>query len=351
MKAAVFHGREDVRVEDVPEPQVRPGTVKIKIGWCGICGTDLHEFLEGPIFIPPEGSPHPLTGETLPLVIGHEFAGEVVEAGEGVTRARVGDRVAVEPVIVCHSCPECRRGDYNLCRKVGFIGFSGGGGGFAEYVVVPQGIAHQLGRLGTDEGALVEPVAVGLHAVRKARFGPGQTALVLGAGPIGCVTTQCLRAAGARLVVVTEVAQARKEMARRAGADAVIDPRHEDVVDRVLQLTDGHGVDATFDAAGHPETLTTAIRATTRGGTAVNIAIWGHRVEFDINELVRSEVTLLGSIAYANDHPATIALMNDGRISASQFITGRIPLEEIVERGFGELIANKDQHVKILVQP
>ena len=167
MKAAVFHGQRDLRVDDVPEPETRPGGAKIEVSWCGICGSDLHEYTAGPIFVPPSGSPHPLTGEEMPMVLGHEFGGRVVEVGEGVSRVEVGDRGAVEPIYYCGECPECRRGMYNLCRKLGFYGLSGGGGGFSEFAVVPEHMAHKLPEeLSDEDGALVEPVAVGLHAVR-----------------------------------------------------------------------------------------------------------------------------------------------------------------------------------------
>jgi (R,R)-butanediol dehydrogenase / meso-butanediol dehydrogenase / diacetyl reductase len=183
MKAAVFHGQRDLRVDDVQELEIRPGSVKIEVGWCGICGSDLHEYLAGPIFAPPSGSPHPLTGEEMPIVLGHEFGGRVVEVGDGVTRAEVGDRVAIEPIWYCGECPECRRGVYNLCRQLGFFGLSGGGGGFSEFAVVPEYMAHRLPEeLSDEESALVEPVAVGLHAVRQAEFTPGQSAIVFGAG-------------------------------------------------------------------------------------------------------------------------------------------------------------------------
>jgi threonine dehydrogenase-like Zn-dependent dehydrogenase len=144
MRAAVYHGQRQISVEDVPEPRVQPGTVKVAVDWCGICGTDLHEYLEGPIFVPPADSPHPITGESLPLTMGHEFAGRVSEVGEGVRGFGEGDPVAVEPVINCGQCPECRRGDHHLCRKLGFVGLSGWGGGFSEFVVVPERLAYPL---------------------------------------------------------------------------------------------------------------------------------------------------------------------------------------------------------------
>jgi (R,R)-butanediol dehydrogenase / meso-butanediol dehydrogenase / diacetyl reductase len=352
MKAAVFHDQRDLRVDDLPEPETSPGGVKIEVSWCGICGSDLHEYLAGPIFIPPSGSPHPLTGEELPVVLGHEFGGRVVEVGDGVSRVEVGDRVAVEPIVYCGECPECRRGAYNLCRKLGFYGLSGGGGGFSELAVVPEYMAHRLPEeLSDEESALVEPVAVGLHAVRQAEFSPGQTAIVFGAGPIGATTVQCLRAAGASLVVVAEVSENRKEMARKIGADAVIDPQEEDVVEAVQRLTDGIGVDASFDAAGVQETLNTAFHTTARGGKVVNVAIWEQSIELQPNDMVLSEVEVVGSIAYANEFPATMALMKDDRVNAGNLVTKRISLSEIVEEGFEELAANRDRHVKILVQP
>jgi (R,R)-butanediol dehydrogenase/meso-butanediol dehydrogenase/diacetyl reductase len=174
---------------------------------------------------------------------------------------------------------------------------------------------------------------------------------VFGAGPIGAATMQCLRAAGASLVAVAEVADHRKEMARNIGADAVIDPTQEDVAEAVEKLTDGVGVDAAFDAAGAQETFQTAFHATARGGKVVNVAIWEQEMELDPNDMVLSEIEVIGSIAYRNEFPATMALMKDDRVNAGDLVTSRISLSDIVEQGFEELVANRDRHVKILVQP
>ena len=152
MKAARFHAREDVRIDDLPEPETREGAVKIKVDWCGICGTDLHEYLEGPIFTPAE-VPHPLTGERNPVQLGHEFAGHVTEVGRGVTGFAEGDAVTVEPTLFCGECAECRAGLTNLCPSLGFHGLSGGGGGFAEYTAVPASMVRPLGQVPTDLGA------------------------------------------------------------------------------------------------------------------------------------------------------------------------------------------------------
>jgi (R,R)-butanediol dehydrogenase/meso-butanediol dehydrogenase/diacetyl reductase len=351
MKAARFHGRGDIRIDDVPEPQTRPGAVKVHVDWCGICGTDLHEYLEGPIFAPTVEAPHPLTGESIPITLGHEFAGVVAEVGDGVSTVRTGDRVVVEPYIICGSCDACQTGHYNVCRTLGFVGLSGYGGGFSQFVVAEERWIHPLGDLGTDVGALVEPLAVAYHAVKLSRARPGQAALVFGAGPIGLVTTAALRAAGVDQILVVEPAGVRKAKAASAGADRVIDPTTTDVVAEVLELTKGRGADVSFECAGIDRVLKSAILSTRAGGTVVNVAIWGHEASVAMNDLVFNEVSVVGSLAYANDHPATIEMIASGKVDPFQFITGRIQLEEIVARGFDELINNKEENVKILVQP
>ena len=351
MKAARFHGPGDIRIEDVPEPQVGPGQVEVTVDWCGICGTDLHEFLEGPIFIPPVGSPHPITGETLPVVMGHEFAGVVSAVGSGVTNVSEGDRVAVEPYIVCGECAACAAGRYNICRKLGFVGLASQQGGFAEKCVVDARWAHPIGELGTDIGALVEPLAVGYHAVRLSGLRPGGSAVVFGAGPIGLVTAASLKAVGAGQVIVVEPAAARKEKASLAGADVVLDPTAQDVPEAVRDLTGGAGGDVAFECAGIDAVLATAIRSVRPGGTVVNVAIWGHEASVQMNDLVLSEVNVIGSLAYCNDHTDTIKLLSDGKVAAEQFITGRIGIDGLVDKGFSELINNKEENVKILVSP
>ena len=356
MKAARFHGPGDIRIDDVPEPTPGPGQVQVAVDWCGICGTDLHEYLEGPIFIPPKGSPHPITGAEVPVVMGHEFAGVVSAVGAGVTNVREGDKVAVEPYYVCGECAACAAGRYNICRKLGFVGLAGDQGGFAEKCVVDSRWAHPLGDLPTDIGALVEPLAVAYHAVRLSGLRPGQgtgasTAVVFGAGPIGLVTVASLKAVGAGQVISVEMAAARKAKAGVAGADVVLDPTETDVPEAVRELTGGAGADVAFECAGIDAVLASAIASVRPGGTVVNVAIWGHEASVAVNELVFSEVSLIGSLAYCGDHSDTIGLLRDGRVAADQFITGRIGLDDLVKGGFRELIDNKEENVKILVSP
>lgn len=350
MRAARFHGPGDIRIDEVPDPQVGPGQVEVSVDWCGICGTDLHEFLEGPIFIPAKGSPHPITGAEVPVVMGHEFAGVVSAVGAGVTGVQEGDRVAVEPYYVCGECSACASGRYNICRKLGFVGLAGNDGGFAERCVVDQRWVHPLGDLPTDIGALVEPLAVGYHAVRLSGIRGGGTAAVFGSGPIGLVTAAVLKAAGARVIVV-EPAAARKAKARGAGVDVVLDPTETNVPDAIRDLTGGAGADVAFECAGIDPVLAAAIGSVRPGGTVVNVAIWGHVPRVAMNDLVLSEITVVGSLAYCGDHADTIALLRDGKVDAGQFITGRIGLESLVDGGFRELIDNKEENVKILVSP
>ena len=351
MQAAVYYGPMDIRLEQVPEPEIRPGGVKVQVDWCGICGTDLHEYLAGPIFIPPAGSPHPLTGETLPLTLGHEFAGEVVEVADDVDGVSAGDRVAIEPVFRCGECPACRRGETNLCEKLGFYGLMGGGGGMSEFAVIPSYMIHPLpDGLTNEHGALVEPIAVGLRAVRRAGVQEGQSALVFGGGPIGAVTVGCLRALGAGPIMVAEVADARKRKALDIGADAVIDPTEEDVVARVRELTGGEGVEHSFDAAGIEQTLQTALKATRKSGSVTIISIWEGPVQVHPNDIVLSELNVRGTICYTpEDFRDTITMLRDGTIRTEGIITERIPLSDVLEGGFRELVEHKDRHVKILV--
>jgi (R,R)-butanediol dehydrogenase / meso-butanediol dehydrogenase / diacetyl reductase len=351
MRAVRYHGNRDVRVDDIVEPEVRPGTVKIAPEWCGICGSDLHEFLIGPETIPAVGSPHPITGEVVPIVLGHEFAGRVVEVGSGVTDVAVGDQVAVEPIIRDNTCPACLAGDYNMCPQIGFHGISGGGGGLAEFTVVPRYMVHALpSSISTEIGALVEPLAVGWHAVRRSGIRLGETAVIMGAGPIGLVTMLSLRAAGAGLIAMVEISEARKQKAVAMGADIVLDPATDDVVGTLRQMTGG-GVDVAFDASGNNATLTLALQSVRPRGQIVNIALWDHPAEIDMFKFLFTEANLTSSVAYANDHAAVIAALAAGRIDAAPLISKRIPLEEIVSGGLEELIHNKDRNVKILVHP
>jgi (R,R)-butanediol dehydrogenase / meso-butanediol dehydrogenase / diacetyl reductase len=351
MRAVRYHGNRDVRVDEIPEPECRPGFVKIAPEWCGICGSDVHEYLVGPETIPSAGAPHPITGETVPIVLGHEYAGTVVEVGEGVVGVSVGDKVAVEPIIRDNDCPSCVDGRYNLCRQLGFHGLSGYGGGLSEFSVVPDYMVHVLpDNVPTDVAALIEPLAVGWHAAKLAELGGGESVLIVGAGPIGLVTLLAAKALGAGKVAMVELTEARKAKAAELGADLVLDPSVDDIEAR-LATEFGQGVDVAFDAGGNAATIALALESVRPRGRVVNIALWEHPVEFDMFSMLFKESNLTASCAYCNDHAEVIAAIADGTIDVSPLITARIPFEEIVTGGIEELMNNRDAHVKILVHP
>ncbi|MDE8587067.1 2,3-butanediol dehydrogenase [Arthrobacter sp. NQ4] len=351
MKAARFHARKDIRIEDIPEPELRAGAVKIDVAWCGICGTDLHEFLEGPIFCPAPGHPHPLSHEESPVTLGHEFSGTVAEVGEGVEGLEVGDNVVVEPYFVDGTCDMCQAGSYHLCRQMGFIGLSGGGGGLSEKIVVDQRWVHPIGNIPLDEAALIEPLSVAHHAVARSGVKAGDTALVGGSGPIGLLTAAVLKGMGVT-TIISELTQARKEKATSSGvADHVLDPSKEDVPARVRELTEGAGADVAFECAGVNAVLDTMLDAVRPGAVVVNVSIWGAPATVDMQKIVLKEIDLRGTIAYVRDHPAVIRMVQEGKVDLKPFITGRIALEDLVEQGFDTLINHKDTAVKVLVHP
>jgi (R,R)-butanediol dehydrogenase/meso-butanediol dehydrogenase/diacetyl reductase len=349
MRAARFHGVRDIRIDDVPEPEVGPGAVKIAVAWCGICGTDLHEYLDGPIFVPSPGVPHPITGETPPVTLGHEFSGVVEELGPGVSGLAVGDAVVVEPYAVCDECAPCKAGDYHLCTKLGVIGLSGGGGGLSEKVVIDQRWVHPVGDIPLDQAALIEPLAVARHAVVRSGLTHGRTAVIGGAGPVGLLVAAVLKGIGVSTIVL-EINSARKEMAR-ALASHVLDPTEVDVTARVLELTGGTGADAGFECAGVDTVLDQLLDAVRPTGVVVNVAIWSHPAAVDMQKLVTKEIDLRGCFAYVKDHSETIALVQSGGVDLAPFITSRIRLEDVVTDGLSVLLENPETAIKILVQP
>ena len=353
MKAARWHGRRDVRVEEIPEPPVRPGCVKIKVRWCGICGSDLHEYLDGPISIPVE-EPHPLSGEKAPVVMGHELSGVVTEVGEGVSRLKVGDRVVTQATVACLECPACRSGHYNLCETLGIHGICGSGGGFAEYTVFPEQFTHKVPNpLDDEKAALVEPIAVGFHSLLVGGFQPGMTAVVMGAGPIGLGVIESLRAAGARKIIAVVRKSIRQEYALRSGADVLLDPTEVDVGAEVRRLTMGAGADVAFETFGAEVGVRLGLASLKATGKLVILSLWSEPTPIQLMDLVLGEKTVVGSIIYSgNDFDSVIQLLSDGRIPAEGYITKRIALDDVVAEGFETLSGpEKKQHVKIIVTP
>lgn len=350
MKAALWYGKKDVRVMEIEEPKIRPGYAKIRVECCGICGTDLHEYLHGPIVIMNE--PHPLTGEKAPIVIGHEFAGEVVEVGPEVTSVKLGDRVAVGSIIGCGKCKYCRQGDYRLCQLVGYNGLHGVTGGFAEYTVAPEYQLYKLpGNLSYEEGALCEPLSVSIHAMSRGEMLPGRKVGIFGAGPIGLGAIQAAKASGASLVISSELSPTRRENARRFGADLVIDPGKDGAAKAMIEATEGMGLDVAFECVGHQSSLQDAINATGRGATIVQVGVFVKPASVDFLQLLLGEKRIVFSNAFRDEFPVAMALMADGRINGKGMITKKISLDNLVSEGFEELVNNSDKHIKIMVYP
>jgi threonine dehydrogenase-like Zn-dependent dehydrogenase len=242
----------------------------------------VHEY-SSPTFIPSKESPHPVTKESMPITIGHEFSGEIAEIGADVdvSGLKVGDKVAVQPTVCCFSCGPCKEGYINCCDHAGFVGLSGGGGGMSDFVCVDRQFVFKLpDAVGLDVGALVEPLAVAWHAVDQYPFGSEDhiQALVMGAGPIGLGVIQCLKARGAKTIIVVEMSAERKNFATRFGATHILDPRTDDVVARCKEICDGQGPHVALDAAGVAASVKSACLAVRARGTVVNLAIWEKEV-------------------------------------------------------------------------
>ncbi len=347
MRAAVYRDRNDIAVLDVEEPECLPGHVKIQVAHNGICGSDLHEYYAGPLFIPTE--PHPLTGAQLPITLGHEFAGRVVDVGDGVRDVSVGDRVAVEAIYRCDECPACKAGHYNACQKIGFHGLMSDGG-MGERTVVPARMVHKLPDSVSDElGALVEPMSVAYHAAKLGDVSTGDTAVVFGAGPVGIGLWFALRGLGVEDITVVEPAPARREAIGRLGATDVIDPTEADPAHYVQQRTSHRGADAVYDAAGVQPAVESGLSCLGTRKRMISVAIYENPFPVTLLKIVMSETLVQGSLAYtAEDYQAVIDLMASGHYDTTGWVS-HVPIDQVVEEGFAALRAGRK--MKVLIDP
>jgi (R,R)-butanediol dehydrogenase/meso-butanediol dehydrogenase/diacetyl reductase len=352
MRAAVWHKRCDVRIEEVQSPP-RPSTgqVQVKVSWCGICGTDLHEYLGGPIYIPVE-RPHPLTGVQSPVIIGHEMSGEVVEVGNDVHDLAPGDRVAACPIIGCGECRWCRSGSMAQCDRVAFLGTSWSGGALAERVNL---YAYQCYRLpdsiGDDAGALVEPFSAVVRAIDRSAPKPEEHVAVVGAGPMGLMSIMAARIFGCAHVVAFEIASRRREAARLCGAEKVVNPATEDAEKRGLEVTGGQGFDLVVECAGIPATALLAGRLARTRGRVTLMGVFDKPAALDLTDIVFREKMITGSMSGYGMYEETIRMMANPLFRSDVLITGRIGLENLVDTGYRCLLEEKDHHIKTLVRP
>lgn len=349
MQAARWHGRLDVRLDEVPAPRASTGSVVVEVGAASICGSDLAEYCDGPQVIPVD-RPHPLTGQVAPITLGHEWAGRVVEVGDGVGGWAAGDRVCGDACLRCGRCLWCRRGEYNICALGGSVGLHRDGA-FASHVEVP---AYTLVRLpeGLDyrAGALVEPLAVGLHAAERGRVGPGDLVAVVGFGMVGAAVALAAHAIGAGTVCVIEPRESRRRLAEQLGA-RLLDTDLGAARRELRGLSDAAGADVLVDCAGRSEMLPEVIELARRGGRVVLAGIGHQAGQIDPRRIVYFERELIGSLGYRFDLERVAAMIAGGRIDPAPLLTEPIGLSRIVEDGFERCLRDPRAPVRVFVQP
>ncbi|MXX67232.1 MAG: NAD(P)-dependent alcohol dehydrogenase [Chloroflexi bacterium] len=323
MKALVLNGPLDLELSDLPAPGApEPGQVRVKVKAVGVCGSDVHYYEHGRIgdFVVEE-----------PMVLGHEAAGVVEAVGDGVRSLSPGDAVAMEPGVPCGDCRECRIGRYNLCKDVRFWATPPIDGVLAEFALHPAAMTYKLpAGMTLDEGALMEPLAVGVHACNRGGVGPGCVVAVNGAGPIGCVTLMAALAFGASQVVVADVVPDRLERARELGAETVVDARSESLASAVMSATGGRGADVGIECSGHPSGPQTLVDAAAPGGQVVLVGMGPQPTGLDLVTAMVKEVDLATVFRYAHNYPTAIDLTASGRIPVARLVTDRFPLDDAV---------------------
>lgn len=343
MKALVLEDYKKFQLSDVPEPDVAPDEVLIRVHSCGICGSDVHGF---------DGS----SGRRIPpIIMGHEASGTIAKIGADVKKFAEGDRVTFDSMISCGRCAFCRGGKPNLCDDRMVFGVSCGDyrrhGAFAEYVNVPERIVFSVpDSLSFDEAAMVEPVSVAVHAVNITPVRLGDTALVVGAGMIGLLTVQALRAAGCGKIISSDIADDRLAAAKAMGADVTLNAASANVVETVREITDGLGADLTVEAVGADATVETAIEAVRKGGSVTLIGNIAPKISFGLQSVVTREITVYGSCASANDYPACLELMGRKAIRTRELISASVPLEEGASM-FERLYNRESGLTKVILNP
>jgi L-iditol 2-dehydrogenase len=342
MKAVVLQRANVLTMEERSRPEPGPGEVLVRVRVVGVCGSDVHYYTHGRI--------GPFVVER-PLILGHEMAGVIAALGPGVTTRSVGQRVAVEPGVPDRVCEFCRAGRYNLCPNVQFMATPPVDGAFTEFVVMPADFVYPLpDHVTLEEGAMIEPLSVGVYAVHRSGLRAGQDAVVLGAGPIGLVTLQVARAAGAGAITVVDLDAHRLEVAAAMGATAVVNAAQEDPQERMREPTNGRGVDIVFEAAGSPKTAAMAVHLARRGGRVAMIGLPPEdNFPYPLVTAMAKEVDIITVFRYANVYPAAIALVAERRVDVKGLITHRFPLEE-AERALQLSDRREDGVVKALVE-
>ena len=342
MRVTRLHGIGDIRLEDVPRPAPGPGEVLLKVASVGVCGSDVHYYVDGRI------------GDqvvTDPIMMGHEFSAWVAGLGAGVKSPEIGELVAVEPAIPCGECESCLHGHPNICPDVRFCGTPPIDGVFGEYTVMPAENCFVLPEaIGPEEGAMLEPLGIAIHTVDLAHLKPGQTIAVLGAGPIGLLTAAVAKAAGASLIYMTEPLDSRRQFALDYVADVVLNPDETDVVAEILRMTGGRGVDVAFEAAGATETPDQAAAVARPGGKVIVVGIPSDdRMTMTASTVRRKGLTIKLVRRMKHTYPRAIRLVETGMVDVKPLVTHLFPLERIAE-AFEMLVAYDDGVLRAVIQ-
>lgn len=321
MNAAALIEAETFEVRSRERPNPGASEVLVEVSDVGICGSDVHWYEHGRM------------GERIvdePLILGHESGGRAVSVGQDVNSVAIGDEVVIEPGIPCGGCEYCRGGRYNLCQEVEFMATPGTDGAFREYVAWPADFVHTLpSSVSAREGALCEPVSVGIQAVRRANIDVGDTVLITGAGPIGILMMDVVRAAGAANLAVVDIVPSKLDRAAERGADLTIDSRQSDVTEAVRDEF-GAGVDVAIEATGAPPAIEATLDAPRPDGTVVLVGLApDETVPVDTFELVRRQIDVHGSYRFANTYPTAISLLAADEVDAAETIDFEMPLEHI----------------------
>jgi len=339
MKAAVWYGGKDIRIEEMPKPEIKDDAVLIRVKAAGICGSELHAYAG----VSKRRVP--------PLIMGHEFAGEVEEVGKNAEGVEKGDRVVVEPIIRCETCEQCMSGRSNICSNMKLIGLHLPGA-FAEYVAVPAEKCYPMpNSLTFEEGSTTEPLSVGIHAVNRASIKLGDTVAILGAGVIGLMTLQAAKLMGAGKLFVTDLMDYRLNLARKLGADMVINSKKEDPVKKILELTNMKGVDAVLEAVGIQATMQQAMSMVKKGGNITAIGMLARTMDLEMLDAVAKETEIRGSYGYTpSEFKSALNLIDAGRADVKSVITHVFSLSDI-GKGFETLHEEKDEVVKVVIKP
>lgn len=347
MKAAVWYGNKDIRVEEREIEKPGPGEVQIQVARAGICGTDLHEWWAGPIWMPVD-EPHPLTGKTAPLTAGHECSGTVIAVGDQVVNFSIGDRVTSDSATWCGECENCLKGWYSLCERCAYLGLSRDGV-YAERVNVPApSVAKLPDNVSFELGALSEPLACALHVIYRSRLALGESIVIIGTGPIGLMCAHLAKIAGGKVYVVAR-SEFKKRIASELGA-IVLDPAVDDICSIVKEQNGGHGADIALEVVGTEETIDMALKVVKTRGRVVLVGFPEEKPTVDWNTILYNELEVLGILNNGGEIPQIVEMISNGTINPEIFITGRIGLSEILEKGYQELKDNHG-HIKIMVDP